>query len=117
MFSLVCLPSAVDHIGMNCIGLLRGHTEARKCELWRIQESRHPLVPMSSAQHDGVPALVNIWRRVSQVGNSSVEHPRAAAVEARRVAAIAVEDLVELLALFNRGGISSLLRRFRNGRH
>src|SRR5215467_14744649 len=88
-----------------------------KGELWRIRESGHALVPVRAGEHDAVPLRMDVGRSVTQVGDSSLQDPRAAAIKLRGVAAIAVERLVEFFSFLDSRRAGSLGRGFWNRRH
>ena len=101
---------------MHGVGVFCGHVPGRKCELGRIGESGHAFVPVCAAEHDGVPLFVHVGGRVAEIGDCSVKDPCAAAVEAGRVASVAVKSLIKLLAAGDGGGVPYLFRRHRHRR-
>src|ERR1700730_14653875 len=96
---------------MNCIRVVRRHLQIGERELGRIGEARHSLIPMSTGQNDGVPLMMHLGRRGAQIGNRSIQHPGAASVGVRGVAAVAYELAVKEFALMNCFLARSLLRR------
>src|SRR5260370_15252202 len=101
LLTSVRLPGLRDHIRMNRILVLHGPLGMRKLELWRIGKARHPFVPIRDAQNDCIPVAMRVRRHVAKVWHCSIEHPRAAAVSIRRVAAVAHKFLVQHFALVN----------------
>src|SRR6266852_8619250 len=98
LLASVRLPVLRDYIRMNRVRILHGHFGMRKRELWRIGKARHSFVPVRAAQNDCVPIAMPVRRHIAKVRNRTVEHPRAAAVGIRRVAAVAHKFLVQHFA-------------------
>src|SRR6266851_8981520 len=101
LLAFVRLPGPINDVGMNRIGILHRHLGVREGELRWIGETRHAFIPMAAAQNDLIPILVNFGWHIAEIGNRAIEHPRAAAVESRRVAAIADERSIKLFAIAN----------------
>src|SRR6266403_2550244 len=117
LFAAIEFPGSVYDIRVNGIGVLHGHLHIGKRKFRRIGKTGHAFFPMRAAENSRVPILVRLRRHVAQVGDNAVFNPRARAVKAGRVAAIADKSSVEHGALLDHVRSAGLLRRFGNGRN
>src|ERR1700730_2330456 len=109
----VAPPRAINDIGVNVIRL-------RSAESWHSRylrgssERHHALLPMRTAEHDGIPLPVRLGWHVAKIRHTSVQYPAPGAVEFRRVAIRAAVGIGEYLAAFDLLGRVCLLGRARH---
>src|SRR3989442_15768279 len=102
LFAFVGFPSLIDHVRVDGVCVRERQMGIRECKFWRIGEAGHALIPMGATHDDLIPVFMDLRGSIAKIGDGTVLHPRATAVDAWAMTAFTVKRDAKFSALANR---------------